>query len=101
MSITITDAAVRHIVHCGQPLRIRIKSGGCSGLRTLFTFDTVTHDTDVMIENGKAQVVIDPLSLSFVQGSTLYYKNEMMESHFVLTHPNAASTCGCGESFAL
>jgi len=80
---------------------VRIKSGGCSGLKTLFTFEKETRKDDMVFHDSGASVIIDPLSFSFVKGAILDYKDEMMASQFVLTHPNASSQCGCGESFSI
>ena len=101
MSLVITPEAAKHISHHGNYLRVRIKSGGCSGLKTLFTFENSVQDDDIVLNDKGASVVIDPLSFSFVKGATLDYKDEMMASQFVLTHPNASSQCGCGESFSI
>jgi iron-sulfur cluster insertion protein len=101
MNLTITPTAAKYIAHHGDCLRIRIKSGGCAGLRTLFTFEKAAQEDDIVISSAGASVVVDPLSFSFIKGATLDYKEEMMVSQFVLTHPDASNKCGCGESFSL
>jgi iron-sulfur cluster insertion protein len=101
MNFTITDAAAKHIVKHPGFLRVRIKSGGCSGFKTLFTFEESKNKGDVVLHHLEACVIIDPLSFSFIQNATLDYRDEMIASQFILTNPNASSQCGCGESFAI
>ncbi len=87
----------------GLYLRIRIKSGGCSGLRCEFSTERETEKTekDIFFSVEGGGVVLDPLSLNFVKESALDFAQEMMVSEFVLKHPEAASSCGCGASFSL
>ena len=101
MSLIITPTAAKHIAHQGHYLRIRIKSGGCAGLRILFNFEKTPQKDDMVFSTAGASVTIDPLSFSFIKGSTLDYKEEMMVSQFILIHPDASNKCGCGESFSL
>jgi iron-sulfur cluster insertion protein len=107
MSISISENAAKKIVQLSEKqedllfLRIQIKSGGCSGLRSLFLVEKQKKENDICIEYKEAKVIVDPLSLSFIQGSELDYLEEMMVSQFVLKNPNAQSACGCGESFSL
>lgn len=82
-------------------LRIFIQGGGCSGFNYGFTFDTEKNDDDFEYMTGNAKVVVDGMSLQYLQGSTVDYKEQIMGSNFVINNPNAATTCGCGSSFSV
>lgn len=102
MSIYITPRAADQIFRQGAYLRITVKSGGCSGLRTLFSFEKELSETDqVTFWEGSAAVVVDPLSFLFIQEATVDYVEELMASQFVLTHSKAIHACSCGSSFSV
>lgn len=82
-------------------LRITVDGGGCSGFQYKFDFDPVRHEDDVMFERGSAQVLVDRMSLGFLQGSVLDYIESLGAAHFEIRNPNAKATCGCGNSFAV
>jgi iron-sulfur cluster assembly accessory protein len=84
----------------GAALRIFVTAGGCSGLSYGMVVDDKLTDDDFVIEEGGARVAVDRSSAPFIAGSTIDYKVEkLMGGGFVVTNPNAVSTCGCGESF--
>jgi iron-sulfur cluster assembly protein len=107
--ITLTDAAARAIVaraardgHPGAPLRVRVQGGGCSGVTYKMDWEPGGPRADDFVAAlGDATVIIDPRSIVFLKGSTLDYRAELMQQRFVWTNPNAKSSCGCGESFAI
>ena len=82
--------------------RITIKGGGCSGFQYLFDLDAnpPTADDHVFSHDG-AQVVIDSVSLSMVEGSTLDYTEDLAQAGFEIKNPQATANCGCGNSFSI
>ena len=78
-------------------LRVYVHGGGCSGFQYGFSVEE-TQEEDTVIDN---LVLVDSLSYSYVVGSTLDYKEDIMGSQFVVTNPNAVGTCGCGVSFTV
>ena len=105
--ITFTEAAKEKIidilVHEGPNTKLRmfIQGGGCSGFNYGFSIDTEQNEDDFLIPLDSVSILIDAMSLQYLQGSTLNYKNSLMGSNFEITNPNAVSTCGCGSSFAI
>jgi iron-sulfur cluster assembly protein len=84
----------------GAALRIFVTAGGCSGLSYGMVVDDKLTDDDYVIDNHGARVVVDRSSAPFITGSVIDYKSEkLMGGGFVVSNPNAVSTCGCGESF--
>ncbi|MEY3182441.1 MAG: hypothetical protein RLZ35_426 [Pseudomonadota bacterium] len=79
-------------------LRIFIEGGGCSGFKYGFVLDKVQNDDDTVISN---MLVIDCMSIQFLQGATLDYKESLQEAGFVIKNPQAKTTCGCGSSFSI
>ncbi len=102
--ITITDSAREKISDIlaeenNPKLKIRafVQGGGCSGFTYGFTLDEEVNEDDFQIE----QVLIDSMSLQYMIGATIDYKDELMGSSFVIQNPNAQTTCGCGSSFSI
>lgn len=82
-------------------LRIAVTSGGCSGFQYTFAFDAMHTPDDQVFQAGNARVVIDQMSLDLIQNATLDFVDEMMGAYFTITNPNAATKCGCGNSFSI
>ncbi|QCE33606.1 iron-sulfur cluster assembly accessory protein [Acetobacteraceae bacterium] len=82
-------------------VRILVDSGGCNGFQYKFSVDTTNTAEDIIIEEDGAIVIIDKISLDLLKGSELQYEDELMGAHFKIKNPNAASSCGCGNSFSL
>ena len=82
-------------------LRVYVTGGGCSGFQYGFSFDDVVEEDDTCIERGGANPVVDSLSLQYLQGSTVDYIEDLTGSKFIISNPNATTTCGCGESFSI
>ena len=80
-------------------LRVFIQGGGCSGFQYGFTFDETKDDDEVVVTDG-VTLVVDPLSLQYLDGSEIDYSNDHFNSSFVIRNPNVQTTCGCGSSFA-
>lgn len=105
-SIQITDAAARRICALveakeGAFLRIFVEAGGCSGFKYIFGMDHETTADDVHFEESGATVVVDSISLSLMVESVLDFEEDLSGSKFVVKNPNAATKCGCGNSFSL
>ena len=83
----------------GMGLRIGILGGGCSGFQYNFTFD-VPREDDMISEIGEYKMMIDPMSMMYLEEATLDYKDDKLNgSAFIVKNPNAKTTCGCGSSF--
>ena len=93
----------RYLERQGKPgaaLRVFVTAGGCSGLSYGMAVDEKLTEDDFVINVGGARVVVDRSSAPFIAGSTIDYRSEkLMGGGFVVSNPNAVSTCGCGESF--
>ena len=81
-------------------LRMRVVGGGCSGLRYELAFDDQIRDVDTAIEVNGVRVILDEKSALYLAGTRLDFVDSLQESGFKMSNPNAASTCGCGESFS-
>lgn len=82
-------------------LRVFISGGGCNGFSYGFTFDDEVADDDALIQKGDVAMVVDAMSYPYLEGSDVDYVEDLSGSQFVVTNPNAASTCGCGNSFSI
>jgi iron-sulfur cluster assembly accessory protein len=106
-SITMTDHAVCHIANIlsseseGTFLRLSVSGGGCSGFKYGFTLDNIRTDDDFVIEKLGAIVLIDPVSVVYLQGSKIDFIDDLIGSSFKIINPNAKASCGCGSSFAV
>ena len=84
----------------GLNLRCFIQGGGCSGFQYGFTLD-IQKDEDLVFETNGIKLLIDPMSGAYFEGATIDYKDDKLNgSAFVISNPNAKSTCGCGSSAA-
>ena len=99
--ITITNKAAEQIKVLDMPeahyLRISILGGGCSGFQYNFSLDKKLDD-DSLVDN---LILVDPMSKMYLEGSNLDYEESLSGSIFKITNPQATTTCGCGESFAI
>lgn len=82
-------------------LRVFITGGGCNGFSYGFTFDDDVADDDALVENDGVAMVVDAMSYPYLEGSDVDYVEDLSGSQFVVVNPNAASTCGCGNSFSI
>ena len=82
-------------------LRVFVTGGGCSGFEYGFTFDEDLEEDDTAIVQQGVRLVIDPLSFQYLAGAEVDFKEDLQGSRFVVTNPNANSTCGCGNSFSI
>lgn len=82
-------------------LRVYIVGGGCAGFQYGFAFDKQQNEDDTIISNKSASIIVDSMSLQYLSGSTIDYVNGLQGAHFVVSNPNANTTCGCGSSFSV
>jgi len=82
-------------------LRTFVQGGGCSGFSYGFTFDEITNEDDFEIPLDEFKILVDSMSMQYLQGAEIDYKEEIMGSSFSIKNPNAQSTCGCGSSFGV
>ena len=80
-------------------LRVFIQGGGCSGFQYGFTFDETKDDDEVVVTDG-VTLVVDPLSLQYLDGSEIDYSNDHFNSQFIIRNPNVQTNCGCWSSFS-
>jgi len=80
-------------------LRVFVTGGGCSGFQYGFTFDEVVNDDDTQMSKNGVTLLIDAMSLQYLAGAEIDYKDDLEGAQFVIKNPQATSTCGCGSSF--
>ncbi len=94
-------------------LRVYVTGGGCSGFQYGFTFDEQKQEDDTVVEqkvneddgegdsgSTSVQLLVDPLSLQYLNGAEIDYKEDIEGEQFIIRNPNAKTTCGCGSSFS-
>ncbi len=81
-------------------LRVFVQGGGCSGLQYGFEFDEQVQDGDTCIENLGVKLLVDPMSVQYLTGAEIDYREGLDGAQFVIRNPNATTTCGCGSSFS-
>jgi len=84
----------------GKALRIAVEGGGCSGFQYQITLDDPATD-DLVLEQAGEKVVIDSVSLPFLENAVITFSEELIGARFVIENPNATSSCGCGTSFSV
>ena len=105
--LTVTEAAQTKIsdilLEENNPalkLRMYVQGGGCSGMSYGFTLDEEQNEDDFEIPMDSSSVLVDAMSMQYVSGATIDYKDDLSGSQFVIKNPNAETTCGCGSSFS-
>lgn len=107
--VEITDSAKEKIVDLlreendpNLKLRTFVQGGGCSGFQYGFTFDIDQNEDDFEFPlNNEFKILIDSMSMQYLQGAVIDYKEDIMGSSFSIKNPNAQTTCGCGSSFSV
>ena len=107
--IIITDKAseeVKRIINenkipDGYGLRVGVKGGGCSGFTYTLGFDAAPRDADTVVELNGVKLFVDGKSLFYLSGTELDFTDGLNGKGFVFNNPNAAKTCGCGDSFGV
>ena len=105
--IVFTDSAAGKVAELvaeeGNPdlkLRVFVQGGGCSGFQYGFTFDEIVNEDDTRMEKNGVSLLIDAMSLQYLVGAEIDYKDDLEGAQFVIRNPNATTTCGCGSSFS-
>ncbi len=106
--IQVTEQAVAKIAELlieennpNLKLRTFVQGGGCSGFQYGFTFDEEQAEDDFVIQKPGMTLLVDAMSMQYLAGASIDYKEDVMGSQFVIQNPNAESTCGCGSSFSV
>jgi iron-sulfur cluster insertion protein len=105
-SISVSSSAIERIQGLlpdqkSNFFRVYVTGGGCSGFQYGFKFDdNPSGDDDILDFDGFA-ILLDSLSYPYLYGATLDYVEDLSGSKFLITNPNAKTTCGCGESFTV
>jgi iron-sulfur cluster insertion protein len=107
-SITVTASAAKRIAFLREQedvgdanLRIAVSGGGCSGFQYGLSFDDQTNPDDLVFERDGIGVVVDEVSLDLLNGAEVDFVEDLMGASFQIRNPNAASSCGCGNSFSI
>ncbi len=106
--LVFTDSAANKVAELvaeeGNPdlkLRVFVQGGGCSGFQYGFTFDEVANEDDTQMAKNGVTLLIDSMSLQYLVGAEIDYKDDLQGAQFVIKNPNATTTCGCGSSFSV
>ncbi len=105
--VTLSDSAARRIaeIAAGEPetpmLRVSVEGGGCSGFQYKFDLVGAKAEDDLVLQKAGATVVIDPVSVEYMQGSEIDFVDDLMGAAFKIKNPLATASCGCGTSFSL
>jgi iron-sulfur cluster insertion protein len=106
--LVFTDSAAQKVKELvdeeGNPdlkLRVFVQGGGCSGFQYGFTFDEVVNEDDTPMTKNGVTLLIDAMSLQYLMGAEIDYKDDLQGAQFVIKNPNATTTCGCGSSFSV
>jgi iron-sulfur cluster insertion protein len=107
-AILISESAARRIAVLkeqeeaeGAFLRIAVSGGGCSGFQYGLSFDAQRNPDDFVFERDGVAVVVDDVSLDLLNGAEIDFVEDLMGASFQIKNPNAASSCGCGNSFSI
>ena len=106
-TVTLSDRAADRICEIlktetgPKMLRVSVSGGGCSGFQYEFSLEDSRAADDLIIEAGESAVLIDPVSLPYLSGSVIDFKNELIGARFAVENPNATASCGCGTSFSI
>ena len=105
MAITLSESAANRVQKFldqrgkGVGLRLGVRTSGCSGMAYTLEFVDETLPDDISFESYGVTVLIDPKSLTFLDGTELDFAREGLNEGFKFNNPNVKNSCGCGESF--
>lgn len=105
MAVLMTAAARTHTARQisnrgkGIGIRVGVKTAGCSGLSYVLEFVDELSAEDTVFDQGGFNLIVDPKSLLYLDGTELDYVKEGLNEGFQFNNPNVKSECGCGESF--
>jgi len=97
----ITDLYIDENDPTIKGLRVFVQGGGCSGFSYGFKFDDQANEDDFHVSLGRFDIMVDAMSMQYLQGATIDFKDELMTKEFIIKNPNAKQTCGCGSSFTV
>ena len=107
-SVILTQSAARRVTELKRQenvpdafLRLAVSGGGCSGFQYGFSFDDARQPDDFVYARDGVELVVDAVSLELVRGAEIDFVEDMMGASFQVKNPNAASSCGCGNSFSV
>ena len=107
MPVTVTERAATRINEIvadevvNKLLRVSVEGGGCSGFQYKFDLVAEPASDDLVIERDNARVLVDPVSLEFLNGAEIDFVDDLIGSAFKIRNPNATASCGCGTSFTV
>ena len=93
-------AEIAEVTGDSRPLRVAVEGGGCSGFQYEIKLDDPT-EADLVIEKNGIRVLVDAISLPFLENAVIDFSDELIGARFVVQNPNATSSCGCGTSFSM
>jgi iron-sulfur cluster assembly accessory protein len=105
--ITLTERAARRINEImaaepqGSMLRISVNGGGCSGFQYAFDVERARQADDLFVERDGAAVLVDQVSLQYMDGSVVDFVDDLIGQSFKIENPHATASCGCGTSFSI
>jgi iron-sulfur cluster assembly accessory protein len=105
--VVLTESAARRINEImaeepqGSMLRISVNGGGCSGFQYAFDVDRDPQADDVVVERDGARVLLDQVSLQYMDGSVIDFVDDLIGQSFKIVNPHAVASCGCGTSFSI
>ena len=106
-AVSLTDSAARRIaeIAASDPatplLRVTVEGGGCSGFQYKFNLVAAAESKDIVLEKSGATVIIDPVSLQYMDGAQIDFVDDLMGAAFKINNPVATASCGCGTSFTI
>jgi iron-sulfur cluster insertion protein len=102
-TVNITARAANRIceIASSRALRVSVNGGGCSGFQYDFAIADGPQDDDIAFERDGATVLVDSVSIGFIEGSTLDFVDDLIGQSFKIQNPQAKSSCGCGVSFTI
>ncbi len=105
--VTMTQSAASRINQIvaneivNKLLRVSVEGGGCSGFQYKFDLVSGSAPDDIIIERDNARVLVDPVSLEFLNGAEIDFVDDLIGAAFKIRNPNAVASCGCGTSFTV
>ncbi|OKL43474.1 heme biosynthesis protein HemY [Pseudovibrio exalbescens] len=107
LPVDLTDNAVKRVAKIlsnepeGTVLRVSVEGGGCSGFQYKYDLVTEREDDDLVLERDGAVVLIDPISVQYMEGSVIDFVTDIIGQSFQIKNPQATAGCGCGTSFSI